>query len=287
MELTVQVAANVPVQPITEYLQNELLLPRKVRHFLRTRRNVLVNGVSQPFHTLLQPGDTLQLTFLASDYPEAHILLGNAALVHVLYEDRDILIVNKPVGIKTHPNAPQENETMLNHVAAYLAGQQQAPYVVHRLDQETSGALLFAKNPVVLPILGRLLAEKKVYRTYQAQVVGNVAKKEFVIDAPLGRHRHDRRKRVVDEKNGQSARTHVTVCYHTPHESGLMLQLETGRTHQIRVHLASIQHPIIGDPLYNPHAKSGERLALHAVALDLTHPFTQEKIHVEALPSLF
>ncbi|HAZ0996695.1 TPA: RluA family pseudouridine synthase, partial [Enterococcus faecium] len=149
---------------------------------------------------------------------------------------------------------------------------------------ETSGAVLFAKNPFVLPILGRMLEQKMIYRRYQAIVWGEIAK-DMTITNKIGRDRHDRRKRVVDDKNGQSALTHVTVNKVLSEQTQVYCVLETGRTHQIRVHLAHKGHPIVGDPLYQN--RTAERLMLHALELHMIHPFTQEKIVGKALPGLW
>ena len=175
---------------------------------------------------------------------------------------------------------------MANHLAAYLAPQGQRPYVVHRLDTATSGALLFAKSPLILPLLGRLLEEKQIARRYQAVVAGNLSHNRTIMKK-IGRSRHDRKKRIIDEARGQYAVTHVEVASHTAKESRIYCRLETGRTHQIRVHLAAIGHPILGDPLYNPQDKKTPRLMLHADQMRLRHPFTDETLIIEALPGLW
>ncbi|MGM0126125.1 23S rRNA pseudouridine synthase D [Enterococcus sp. AZ194] len=272
--------------PITirELLEKEWLVPRKVRHFLRMRKNVWLNGDAAMFHQEVSAGDTLTLILEEEDYTYQEIMLGDKSLVQPLFEDEHLLIVNKPAGMKTHPNQPDETDTLLNHLAAYLFEKEQRPYVIHRLDKETSGAILFAKNPFVLPILGRLLEQKQIGRRYQAVVQGALTK-DFTINKKIGRDRHDRRKRVIDEKNGQTAITHVTSHKVVGNQTEIYCVLDTGRTHQIRVHLSSIGHPIIGDPLYQN--KSTGRLMLHAAELHLSHPFTQEKISVRALPGLW
>lgn len=286
MELTIQIPKNFKEQTVRELLEQEWLVPRKVRHFLRTRKNVSINGEPALFHFPVKSGDIVTLRFEAEDYPTPTILSGNKANVDVLFEDEHLIILNKPIGMKTHPNQPNENETLLNHLAAYLAPKKQFPYVVHRLDKETSGAILFAKNPFVLPILGRLLESKQIYRRYQAVVSGQV-KESITIQKKIGRDRHDRRKRVIDERRGDAAVTHVNVDSYVKkaNYTTVYCVLETGRTHQIRVHLASLGHPIIGDPLYHP--KPVGRLLLHAYELHLIHPFTGEMIVAVAEPSLW
>lgn len=273
---------------IRNLLEQDWLIPRKVRHFLRTRKNVLCNGQPILFHEKVQAGDLITLIFEESDYPLPTLQFGNKANCHILFEDEHLIILNKKVGVKTHPNQPDETNTLFNDVAAYLKEKNQIPYVVHRLDKETSGAILFAKNSVILPILGRILEQKGIQRLYEAEVAGHFASTEpFTIDKKIGRHRQDRRKRVVDEQQGQKAVTHVTPFKEAAKTTWVTCQLETGRTHQIRVHLEAIGHPIIGDPLYEKKlTRKVSRLQLHAKELSLVHPFTKETICVEAQPLL-
>ncbi|UUV98270.1 RluA family pseudouridine synthase [Vagococcus luciliae] len=286
MQLSITLPPSTTQTTVRELLETEWLIPRKVRHFLRTRKNVLKNNSTVMFHETVESGDKITLIFEEDDYTIPHIIPGNAKAINVLWEDDHLIIVNKPYGQKTHPNQPQETESLLNDLAAYLKPKNQIPYVVHRLDKETSGAIVFAKNPVILPVLGRLLEQKEINRHYEAEVSGLIKNKHFTINQPIGRHRHDRRKRVIDSKKGDKAITHVTVIEQLNNSTRIECQLDTGRTHQIRVHLESIHHPIIGDPLYNPtsHAK---RLQLHAKSLQLIHPFTKEEINVQATPFLF
>ncbi|WP_086272933.1 RluA family pseudouridine synthase, partial [Enterococcus faecium] len=271
MKITITLPMNHPETTIRDLLEKEWLVPRKVRHFLRIRKNVWINQQPALFHHEVKGNDQITLLFEETDYNYQEVQLGDAKHIRVLYEDEHLIIVDKPAGMKTHPNEPTENSTLLNHLAAYLDTKQQRPYVVHRLDKETSGAVLFAKNPFVLPILGRMLEQKMIYRRYQAIVWGEIAK-DMTITNKIGRDRHDRRKRVVDDKNGQSALTHVTVNKVLSEQTQVYCVLETGRTHQIRVHLAHKGHPIVGDPLYQN--RTAERLMLHALELHMIHPFT-------------
>jgi len=277
MQYFFKLSKDFSTMTIRELLEKEWLIPRKVRHFLRIRKNVAVNGKVKKFHEEVHAKDTIALTFEESDYPETTVLLGDSHRINVLFEDEHLIIVNKPYGIKTHPNQPNEDDTLLNHIAAYLVSKKQTPFVVHRLDKETSGAILFAKNPIVLPILGRMLERKEIYRTYQAVVKGEVKPESFTIDKKIGRDPHDLRKRKIDFQKGKRAITHVNVLRHNTQKSELEVRLDTGRTHQIRVHLSDYGHPLLGDPLYATKNK-GNRLMLHAYRLNLKHPFTKEKI---------
>ena len=232
---------------------------------------------------MVKPGDICQLTFDEEDYPKKEILWGNPDLVQEVYQDQHLIIVNKSEGMKTHGNQPNEI-ALLNHVSAYVG---QTCYVVHRLDMETSGLVLFAKNPFILPILNRLLEKKEIAREYWALVEGRVESKELVFQDKIGRNRHDRRKRVVDPKNGQYAETHISRLKQLPNQTTLVrCKLKTGRTHQIRVHLSHHKHPILGDPLYNSKSKTS-RLMLHAFRLSFTHPLTLEKLSFTVLSDTF
>lgn len=281
MKVTIPIPQALPQMTLKELLEDYFLIPRKIRHFLRTKKNVLVNGEWRHWQEKIQAGDLIELTFDAEDYPEKVIPMGEASLVEELYQDEHIIIVNKPEGLKTHGNDPSEI-ALLNHVSAYVG---QTCYVVHRLDKETSGAIVFAKNPFILPILNRLLEEKKIFREYLALCQGYFPQKNVTLRDKIGRSRHDRRKRIVDPKNGQAAITHVRVLKQIGKNSLVKCQLETGRTHQIRVHLSHQGHAIIGDPLYS--SISAKRLMLHAEKLTLTHPFTLETITVTAPSASF
>ena len=284
MEITITLPDTQPTTTIRELLEQEWLVPRKVRHFLRIRKNVWINQEPALFHFEVHAGDHITLRFEETDYQYQEVQLGKASFVQPLYEDDHLLIVNKPAGMKTHPNEPTENDTLLNHLAAYLKKKEQRPYVVHRLDKETSGAILFAKNPFVLPILGRMLEQNNIYRRYQALVWGTI-KEDLILKDKIGRDRHDRRKRVVDHYKCQTALTHVSVDQVLNGQTQVYCVLETGRTHQIRVHLSHIGHPIVGDPLYQ--TRPANRLMLHALELHMSHPFTQETIVAKALPGLW
>ena len=268
---------------VKQLLEEQLLIPRKIRHFLRIKKHILINQREVHWNETVNPGDVCQLTFDEEDYPEKEITWGTPELVQELYQDQHLIIVNKPEGMKTHGNQPNEI-ALLNHVSAYVG---QTCYVVHRLDMETSGLVLFAKNPFILPILNRLLEKKEISREYWALIEGRVESKELVFRDKIGRDRHDRRKRVVDPKSGQHAETQVSRLKQFPNQTTLVrCKLKTGRTHQIRVHLSHHKHPILGDPLYNSKSRTS-RLMLHAFRLSFTHPLTLEKLSFTALSDTF
>lgn len=281
MTFTVSIQNPYSETTVKELLEEHFLIPRKIRHFLRTKKHVRVNHELINWQSPVELGDTVELTFDEEDYPTKEIPFGEAQLVDCLYQDEHIIIVNKPEGMKTHGNEPTEI-ALLNHVSAFV---EQTCYVVHRLDMETSGAVLFAKNPFILPILNRLLENKKIKRQYWALVQGHFPDKKLTYHQAIGRHRHDRRKRVVDRRKGQKAVTHVQILKAFGTTSLINCQLDTGRTHQIRVHLSHDDHPILGDPLY--HTKPKGRLMLHAHELSFTHPLTLETVRVSAKSKTF
>ena len=283
MQFTFTLPESLSQMTVKQFLEEQLLIPRKIRHFLRIKKNILINHEEVHWNETVKPGDICQLTFDEEDYPTKEILLGDPDLVQEIYQDQHLIIVNKPEGMKTHGNQPDEI-ALLNHVSAYVG---QTCYVVHRLDMETSGLVLFAKNPFILPILNRLLEKKEIAREYWALVEGQVGSKELIFRDKIGRDRHDRRKRVVDPKNGQYAETHISRLKQFPNKTSLVrCKLKTGRTHQIRVHLSHHKHPILGDPLYKSKSKTS-RLMLHAFRLSFTHPLTLEKLSFTVLSDTF
>ena len=283
MKFTFTIPESLPEMTVKLFLEEQLLMPRKIRHFLRTKKHILINQEEVHWHQTVKAGDECQLIFDEEDYPTKEILWGNPKLVEEVYQDQYLIIVNKPEGMKTHGNQPDEI-ALLNHVSAYVG---QTCYVVHRLDMETSGLVLFAKNPFILPILNRLLEKKEISREYWALVDGRLGAKDLIYRDKIGRNRHDRRKRIVDQKNGQYAETHVTRLKQFQNKTSLVqCRLKTGRTHQIRVHLSHHNHPIAGDPLYNPSSRTS-RLMLHAYKLSFIHPLTLKQLSFTALSDSF
>ncbi|MGL6207441.1 MAG: RluA family pseudouridine synthase [Lactobacillus panisapium] len=258
-------------------LLRKLLIPRKWRHYLRCEQKVLINGSYLYFNRLINPGDKIEL-FLEhvesgqKKYPE------NGQLPDVVFEDEDLLIINKPAGQKTHPNSNETN-TALNDCATYL---KHTPFIVHRLDMLTSGLLLVAKNPAVVPILNRELTTKAFHREYLALVDNSKNLQDSgMIDLPISRDPLDQRKRMI-KSGGLKSITHYQILKRYDDQTALIkVILETGRTHQIRVHLAAIGSPIIGDPLYNPQGDSNELLHLTAYQMSLIKPFSLEQIEIK------
>lgn len=230
----------------------------------------------------LELGDRLYLHLFGD---EDYGVIPEYKIVDVLYEDDHLLIVNKEAGIDTHPNEPDQKGTLANAIASYyqMNGLQIRVRHIHRLDKDTSGAIIFAKHDLSHTLLDQALELRKVKRTYIAIVEGKFAQTKGIIDQPIGRDRHHATRRRISP-NGQKAITHYQVEQYLSSKdlSIVSLQLDTGRTHQIRVHLSSMNHPIIGDVLYGGKKGLMNRQALHAAKVSLTHPLTEEEIEVEA-----
>lgn len=226
---------------------------------------------------------------------EPDILAENIPL-DILYEDSDILIVNKPKGMVVHPSAGHYTGTLVNALMYYckddLSGINgvMRPGIVHRIDMDTTGSLLVCKNDFAHQHLAEQLKVHSIRRVYHAIVHGVVKEDEGTIDAPIGRHPIERKKMAINHKNGKEAVTHFKVIKRFKNYTYIQCQLETGRTHQIRVHMSSIKHPLVGDNVYGP-AKSPFKLqgqTLHAKILGIEHPRTGEYIEADApLPEYF
>ena len=226
---------------------------------------------------------------------EPDILPENIPL-DILYEDQDILVVNKPNGMVVHPAPGHYTGTLVNaimyHCKDNLSGINgvMRPGIVHRIDMDTTGSLLICKNDRAHQALAKQLKEHSITRKYHAIVHGRLKEDEGTIDKPIGRHPIDRKKMSVHCTNGREAVTHYRVLKRFQQFTYIECQLETGRTHQIRVHMSSIGHPILGDQVYGP-AKCPYKLqgqTLHAKVLGITHPTTGEYMEFDApLPDYF
>ena len=214
----------------------------------------------------------------------------------VVYEDDDVIVVNKPSGLVVHPAPGHPDGTLVNallfHCGASLSGVGGAlrPGIVHRIDRDTSGLIIAAKNDYAHQFLSAQLADHTLARTYECIVVGNLREDSGTVDAPIGRHPSDRKKMAVEPRNGRRAVTHWEVIARYNGVTHVRCRLETGRTHQIRVHMAYIGHPILGDTVYGAKKPvpglTGQ--CLHAVGLQFIHPRTKELVSLSCpLPGEF
>ena len=211
----------------------------------------------------------------------------------ILYEDKDILIVNKPKDMVVHPAPGHYEGTLVNaimfHCKDELSGINGVlrPGIVHRIDKDTTGSIIICKNDEAHRKIAQQLKEHSITRKYRAIVYGRIMEEEGTVNAPIGRHPTDRKKMAINEKNGKPAVTHYKVLERFDKYTYIECQLETGRTHQIRVHMTSIGHPLLGDTLYHSDDKisscaSFSRAALHAWKVSFQHPFRDEMLLLEA-----
>ena len=214
----------------------------------------------------------------------------------ILYEDSDVLVVNKPKGMVVHPAAGHYSDTLVNAIMYHCKGNLSGingilrPGIVHRIDMDTTGALVVCKNDLSHQCLSEQLKEHSITRKYRAIVHGELKEMEGTVDAPIGRDPNNRKKMCINTANGKRAVTHFKVLKQLKGYTYIECQLETGRTHQIRVHMTSIGHPLIGDEVYgNRSCKFKlQGQTLHAMILGFIHPSTNEYVEFEApLPEYF
>lgn len=236
-----------------------------------------------------------QTALVLLDEPKAAEALPEDIPLDIIYEDADLIVINKPRGLVVHPSPGHEGGTLVNALLHHCAGSLSGiggvtrPGIVHRLDKDTSGLIVCAKNDFTHVALSAALKARGVSRVYECVVRGTPKQDAFTVSEPLGRHPLNRKKQAV-VPNGREAVTHAEVLASYPGYSHMRCRLETGRTHQIRVHMAHIGHPVAGDPLYgsgkDPFALGGQ--CLHARELSFIHPRTGEEMRFETdLPKYF
>ena len=269
-------------------------LTRSAAQKLLEAGHVLRDGKALKKNDKLKEGD--EITVLIPDPTEVEILPQDIPL-DVVYEDEDVIVVNKSVGMVVHPAPGHPDGTLVNalmyHCGDSLSGinGELRPGIVHRIDRDTSGLIIAAKNDAAHLALAEQLQDHSLYREYEAVIIGGLKTDEGTIDLPIARHATDRKKMAINHYGGRRAVTHWTVLERFSGYTHLQCRLETGRTHQIRVHLAAQGHPVLGDPVYNGERKGFPELAgqcLHARKLSFIHPRTGERLTLEcSLPDYF
>lgn len=272
--------------------EKETKLSRTAIQRLLEEENILVNGKKQKASYKPETGDIIQINL-----PEATQtkLIAQDIPVPVIYEDKDIIVVNKPKGMVVHPANGNPDKTLANAILAMCKdslsgiGGEIRPGIVHRLDKDTSGLLIIAKNDTAHINMSKQIQDRKVTKKYIALVRGTVPENEATIDMPIARSQKDRKKMAVDKK-GKEAVTHFKVLARYDKYTLLEIKIDTGRTHQIRVHMSYIGHPVIGDEVYsngkNEFNVKGQML--HAKYLKFKQPVTGEELELEApIPEYF
>ena len=260
---------------------------------LITEGNVLINGKPAAKNDKVKNGDSVTITV---PEPEAYDVLPENIPLDIVYEDGDLLVVNKSKGMVVHPAAGNSDGTLVNALMYHCGGSLSGingvmrPGIVHRIDKNTSGLLIVAKNDFAHNKLAEQIKEHSFTREYQALVYGSLKNDIGVIDAPIGRHPVKRKQMAVVRENGRNAVTHFSVIERLDGFTHVALRLETGRTHQIRVHMAYIGHPVAGDDVYGPKKVITELhgQCLHAKRIGFIHPRTGEYMEFDSpLPEYF
>ncbi len=254
--------------------------------------SILVNGQKKKISYKVQIGDSIEINI--PEAKETDIKAEDIPL-KIVYEDSDIIVVNKPKGMVVHPANGNPDGTLVNAIMNICKGSLSGiggeirPGIVHRLDKDTSGLLIVAKNDLAHINMSTQIKNREVKKIYIALVKGNINENEATINMPIGRSTKDRKKMAV-RKEGKEAVTHFKVLKRYGDYTLLKIKIDTGRTHQIRVHMAEIGHPVVGDMVYskgkNEFGVEGQML--HATSLDFKHPITGKEMHLEAdLPEYF
>jgi len=266
----------------------DAVLSRSMCQKLIKENLIKVNGKNVKESYKVTEGDKIEITLV--EPTETYAKPENIPL-DVIYEDNDILVINKPKGMVVHPGNGNTDGTLVNAVLAYAKGSLSGiggeirPGIVHRLDKDTSGLIIVAKNDKAHINMSNEIKNHEVTKIYTALVKGNIVENEATIDMPIARSKQDRKKMFVD-KDGKSAITHIKVIKRYGKYTLLRVKIDTGRTHQIRVHLSYIGHPIYNDALYGfgkMRVKTEEQV-LQSYKLKFIHPFTNEQIEVEIEP---
>jgi 23S rRNA pseudouridine1911/1915/1917 synthase len=247
-------------------------------------RKVSVNGTPKPKRHLLRAGDLVQAAATAATVSDGEAGQADDVPFTIAYEDEHLLVVDKPAGVVVHPARGHPTGTLSQALRGRAAGGEPLrPGIVHRLDRDTSGLLVVARSEAVHRALKALLSARRLKREYAALVDGNPAARTGTIEAAIGRDRRDRLRVSLDTDVPREARTHFELTRLLPTAALLRVMLETGRTHQIRVHMAAIGHPVSGDPVYGEAGRFGlERQFLHAQRLAFPHPVTGEPLDVRS-----
>lgn len=260
---------------ILEFLKAHFYSAQIITHLKRTEQGILRNGEWGRVRDILHTGDVLTITLIESEGSEN--IVPSPLPLDIVYEDEDLMVINKATNMPIHPSQGNYDNTLANAVCYYYQ-QKGEPYVyrcINRLDRDTTGLLILAKHMYSASLLSHMVQQREIHREYLAIATG-IVPDSGIITAPIARVDGSTIEREVNEVTGEYACTHYRTVAHKNGYSLVSLKLETGRTHQIRVHMKHIGHPLPGDFLYNPDYRVIERQALHSHKLSFNHPITQE-----------
>ena len=267
---------------VEQFLRRKRYSGQNLSEIKRMSKSILVNGVHYYMRQELSTGDHLQVRICETQNSEK--IPSTKLPLDIIYEDEDLLVLNKPAGMPIHPSLNNYTNSMANALAYYFQSQGK-PFIFrccNRLDRDTSGLTIVSKHLVSGSILSDMTKYREVHREYLAIARGSVTPSEGTIQAPLGRKEGTIIERTVDWEHGEDAVTHYKVVKEANGHSLVSLRLETGRTHQIRIHMKYLGYPLIGDYLYNPDMEYMTRQALHSHHMEFTHPITGEHMSFTA-----
>ncbi len=267
---------------VEQFLRRKRYSRQNLSEIKRMPKSILVNGVHYYMRQELSKGDHLQVRICETQNSEK--IPPTKLPLDIIYEDEDLLVLNKPAGMPIHPSLNNYTNSMANALAYYFQSQGK-PFIFrccNRLDRDTSGLTIVSKHLVSGSILSDMTKYREVHREYLAIARGSVTPSEGTIQAPLGRKEGTIIERTVDWEHGEDAVTHYKVVKEANGHSLVSLRLETGRTHQIRIHMKYLGYPLIGDYLYNPDMEYMTRQALHSHHMEFTHPITGEHMSFTA-----
>ena len=267
---------------VEQFLRRKRYSGQNLSEIKRMPKSILVNGVHYYMRQELSTGDHLQVRICETQNSEK--IPPTKLALDIIYEDEDLLVLNKPAGMPIHPSLNNYTNSIANALAYYFQSQGK-PFIFrccNRLDRDTSGLTIVSKHLVSGNILSDMTKYREVHREYLAIARGSVTPSEGTIQAPLGRKDGTIIERTVDWEHGEDAVTHYKVVKEANGHSLVSLRLETGRTHQIRIHMKYLGYPLIGDYLYNPDMEYMTRQALHSHHMEFTHPITGEHMSFTA-----
>ena len=267
---------------VEQFLRRKRYSGQNLSEIKRMPKSILVNGVHYYMRQELSTGDHLQVRICETQNSEK--IPPTKLPLDIIYEDEDLLVLNKPAGMPIHPSLNNYTNSIANALAYYFQSQGK-PFIFrccNRLDRDTSGLTIVSKHLVSGSILSDMTKYREVHREYLAIARGSVTPSEGTIQAPLGRKEGTIIERTVDWEHGEDAVTHYKVVKEANGHSLVSLRLETGRTHQIRIHMKYLGYPLIGDYLYNPDMEYMTRQALHSHHMEFTHPITGEHMNFTA-----